>query len=108
MTIDETMLPAKVWTIQDPEGRTYQNENLMAAIRAAREATSTVPPAVALQRILAACAWTVEDEKELQDHVALVRGLNLPMLAAARLNLLDAIEASARKLMGYPSPKEPS
>lgn len=101
--VSSAMVPVKLWTIQSPDGRTFQGETLLAAARCAREATTTVPPAVALQRILAACAWTTEDEKELQDHVALVRKLNLPMMATVRLNLLGEIEASARKLMGYPS-----
>jgi hypothetical protein len=106
--VDSAKVPPRLWTIQSPEGRTFQAGTLLGATKCAREATTTVPPAEALQRIMAACAWSAEDEKELQDHMQTVRGLIAvgPVEAKsvrARLDLLDQIEASARKLMGYPS-----
>lgn len=99
--------PLPVWKIESPDGRVFQGTTFLAAMEA--KTAATVPPAVALDRVLKGCAWTESDEKELQDHMRLVKTAIRAWIGhSGYLAALDTIEVSARKLMGYPGTGTPA
>lgn len=103
------------FTLTHPDGRQWHGDSPLKVCAAAQR--DLIPPDVAMKRITDTLKVTAEDEKEILAHICLVHevakayrawlGARTTHTDAIRKHLyreaVDAVEASARKLMGFAS-----
>lgn len=89
------------WRLISPSGAEHIGDSPLHAVQA--ESRTRIPADVALSRIYAAIAPTLEDKAELDAHMALVDqalGAVAARCPGQALVLREDIEKSAKKLMG--------
>lgn len=98
MTIEYTPEPG-TWRLIAPSGVEYTGTSPMHALQA--EQRARMPADVAMGRVMAALAPSIEDAQDLADHMALISRYGEECEKGKVSSLLfREIEKSARRLMG--------
>ena len=101
MTNEYTPEPG-MWRLISPSGVVHIGDSPMHALQA--EQGSRIPADVAMGRVMAALAPSIEDAQDLAEHMALVRrairASHSGWSGESMTDAMAAVEASAKQLMG--------